>query len=171
MSEAPPAHPLSSPEPDGTTRRWFLAGGLAVVLGAGGGAIVELVRNPKHRPALPPPAPGALLAAVESERVLIADLDATTGGPPAVRRVVVAARADHAAHLHALSALVARYRRVAPGQRRRHRGSPRTLAQLRAAEQHAAVVAARRARALEGGSAALLASIAACEATHAELLR
>ena len=171
MSEAPPAHPLSSPAPDGTTRRWFLAGGLAVVLGAGGGAIVELVGNPKHRPAPPPPAPRALLAAVDAERALIADLDATTGGPPAVRRVIVAARADHAAHLHALTALATRYRRVAPGERRRHRGSPRTLAQLRTAEQHASAAAARRARTVDGGSAALLASIAACEATHAELLR
>jgi hypothetical protein len=39
------------------------------------------------------------------------------------------------------------------------------------AEQRASDAAARRADALSGGIAALLASIAACEATHAELLR
>ena len=118
----------------------------------------------------PPRAPAALLAAAETERALIADLDATTGGAPAVRRVIVAARADHAAHLHALDAILARFRPTHPA-RRRHRGTPRSAAQLRSAEQRAGADAARRASEVDAGYAALLASIAACEATHAELLR
>ena len=170
MSEATPAPPLSSAEPSGTSRRWFLAGGAATLLGAGGGAIAELLHGSTAEPAAPPPPPRALLAAAEAERALIADLDATTGGVPAVRRVIVAARADHAAHLNALTALLARFRGTSAPHKRR-RGTPHTSAQLRAAEQRASAAAAQHASELNGGYAALLASIAACEATHAELLR
>ena len=171
MSEAPPAQPLSSAEPRGTSRRWFLAGGAAIVLGGGGGAIAELLSSQDGAGTPPPPRPPqALLAAATAERALIADLDATTGGTPATRRVIVAARADHAAHLRALEALLSRFR-PAPAARRRHRGTPRTSAQLRAAEERAAHAAADRGAEMGGGYAALLASIAACEASHAELLR
>jgi hypothetical protein len=149
------------------SRRWFLAGGALVVLGAAGGAAAALLRG-----AVPlPPAPAALRAAAAAERRLIADLDATTGGSPAVRRVIVQARADHAAHLAALTRLLAGYRRPAPASAAPRGGTPRTLAQLRTAEQRAAAGAAAHAAALDGGLAALLASIAACEASHAELLR
>jgi hypothetical protein len=151
------------------SRRWFLAGGAAVLLGAGGGAAAALLRD--ESPAPPPLAPPELVAAIGAERRLIADLDATTGGTPAVRRVIVAARADHAAHLAALTRLLAGYRRAAAAAPRRVPGTPRTHAQLRRAEQRAAQAAAARAAGLSGGLAALLASISACEATHAELLR
>ena len=85
------------------------------------------------------------------------------------------ARADHVAHLRALDALVAGYGPAAKAtpaasSSRVPAGTPRTRAQLRAAEQQAASAAARRADALSGARAALLASIAACEATHADLL-
>lgn len=170
MYEPFPARPLSSAEPGGPARRWFLAAGVAALLGVSGGVIAEL--RTAHRAKTPPPPqpPEALVAAAEAERALIADLDATTGGTPDVRRVIVQARADHAAHLQALVAMLARFGHVPARQRRRPHGTPRTLAQLRAAEQRAATVAGRRASALDGGYAAVLASIAACEATHAELL-
>jgi hypothetical protein len=154
----------------GVSRRWFLGGGAAVLLGGAAGAILELLARDAVGP--PPLPPDALVAAARTERALIADLDATTGGTPDVRRVIVQARDDHAAHLQALTGLLARFRRPsAPsaGPRSR-RGEPRTQAQLRTAEQEAATAAAQRADALTGGYAALLASIAACEATHAELL-
>lgn len=101
---------------------------------------------------------------------MIADLDATTGGAPSVRRLLTAARADHAAHLSALEDLLTAYRTPSPSPSPVP-GTPRTLAQLRSAEQQAATAAGTRADASSGARAALLASIAACEASHAELLR
>ena len=152
----------------GTSRRWFLAGGAAVVLGSGAGILAGALQDESAAP--PPPAPAALLAAVAAERALIADLRATTGGTPAVRRVIVQASADHAAHLAALTRLLGGFRTPTHSPSP-PRGTPRRLAELRAAEQRASAAAAANAAQLDGGLAALLASIAACEATHAELLR
>lgn len=156
---------------EGTSRRWFLAGGAAVVLAAGGGVGAGLVLG-RHDAAEAEPAPDALVAAVEAERALIADLDATTGGEPAVRQVIAQARADHAAHLRVLRALLADYRQpvATASSSPAPRGRPRTAVDLRRSEQRASSIAARHAMTLDGPTAALLASIAACEATHAELL-
>jgi hypothetical protein len=155
----------------GTSRRWFLAGGAAALLGGGAGVAADFLHDAGPRPR--PPAPAALRAAVAAERALIADLDATTGGAPEVRRIIAAARADHVAHLAALTDLLTRYRPAphASASAPAPRGAPRTLAQLRAAEQRAAAAAAQHATALFGAQAAMLASIAASEASHAELLR
>jgi hypothetical protein len=150
-------------------RRWFLAGGVALLAGAGAGVGADLRRkDPVVRPPLPPRPPAALVAAAHAERRLLADLRVTTGGPADVRAVVEQLKADHEAHLAALTALLARYR--APSSTPAAGGTPRTPAQLRTAEQRAASTAAAHAEALHGPQAALLASIAACEATHAELL-
>lgn len=165
--------PSSPPEPGptapGTSRRWFLAGGAAVLLGGGAGVLAEVLHEGSPTPASP--APAALVSAVDAERALIAALDAMPAGAHRSRAVVAQIRADHAAHLHALRRLLATYPQPAktPG----HPGfvQPRTLGQLRGVETHAARDAAQRAAALDGAAAALLASIAACEATHAELLR
>jgi hypothetical protein len=167
MDEANP--PAAQPEADpvGLSRRWVLAGGAALVAGAAAGAIVELISA--DGPAVPPLPPAALLAAVRAERRLIADLDATTGGAPGARQVIVQARADHAAHLEALTAVLRGFRPIRTD--RPTRGRPRTLAQLHEAEATAARDAAHRAEQLSGATATLLASIAACEASHAELLR
>jgi len=186
MSDAIPPYPLSPAQPGGPARRWFLAGGAAALLGAAGGVLAGLQTG--HRattpPPPPPPPPGpprGLLAAAEAERALIADLDATTGGGSDVRGVIGQVRADHAAHLRALVALIAQFEHGPARERRREpvpsrknrrpRGTPRTLAELRAAERRAAKAAAQHAAALDGGYAAVLASVAACEATHAELLK
>lgn len=158
-----------SGDPTGTSRRWFLAGGTAVLLGGGGGVLAAFLRDSSPKP--PPPAPAALLSAIAAERTLIADLVATTGGAAAVRRVIVQAHADHVAHLAALTRLRAAFRSTSAPASPNVRGKPRTLAQLRGAEQHAAMTATRNAAALDGGLAAVLASIAACEASHAELLQ
>lgn len=166
----PAASPLAPEPAPSRSRRWFLAGGAAVVLGAGAGVAAEFARN-THAPALPPIAPGVLAAAASAERALIADLDATTGGSPEVRRVITQVRADHVAHLAALTDLLARYRKQPGHSTAPAAGAPRTLAQLNAAERAASTAAAAHAAATDAGLAALLASIAACEATHAELLR
>jgi hypothetical protein len=164
----PPSAPTYGPaepppvEPAGHhTRRWFLALGGALAVGAGvgtGAAFLHPERARKRKPPARPPADveAALDAAVAAERGLLADLDATSGGAAAVRQVIAQARADHAAHR--------------PARHKVH-GTPRTQAQLRAAETAASVTAAKRAAGLDGAVAVLLASIAACEATHAELLR
>jgi hypothetical protein len=175
--------------PRSTTRRWFLAGAAAVVLGGAGGAGAQLLhRGPR---AVRPAQPGdlrRLAAALAAEEALVRDLDATTGGTTAVRRAIVQIRADHAAHVDALRALIDRYPRAAvsaaavpsrsasaasgsASSAAAPRGTPRTQAQLVAAERHASSQAAARANALRGDLAALFASISACEATHAELLR
>jgi hypothetical protein len=165
--------PSSPPEPEpstpGTSRRWFLAGGVAVLLGGGAGVLAEVLHESAPTPASP--APAALVTAVDAERVLIAALDAMPAGVRRSGTVVAQIRADHAAHLHALRRLLTTYPR--PARRPAHPGfvQPRTLDQLRGVETYAARDAAQRAAALDGAAAALLASIAACEATHAELLR
>ncbi len=151
-------------------RRWFLVGSGAVLAGAGAGVAAELVQR---RTRTVPAPPRALVAAAAAERTLIADLDATTGGTPEVRRLITQARADHVAHLRALDALVADYGTpptASAAASSRPKGTPRTRQQLRAAEGLAATAAARRAGGFSGARAALLASIAACEATHADLL-
>jgi hypothetical protein len=144
-----------------------LASGLAVLAGGGAGVGAAFLHH--RSPHRPPAPPAELVAAAEAERRLVADLVATTGGAPDVRVVIEQATADHRAHLAVLDALLGRYRSLernaspAPG-------TPRTKAQLRAAERAAAAGAADRALRLAGREAALFASIAACEASHAELL-
>lgn len=157
-----------------------------VVLAAAGGAAGGLL--PDHRPAPPHPnpPPAELLAAAERERALIADLDATTGGTPALREVLLRARADHAAHLATFRQLLDAYDgpgntpttspgtavpSPAPSGSRQTRGTPRTAAQLRAAEEGAAALAARAAAATTGRVAVLLASVSASESSHAALIR
>jgi hypothetical protein len=154
------------------SRRWFLAGGGAVLVGAGGGVAAEFAHTGSAARLARPPA--ALIAAADAERSLIGDLDATTGGSAAVRSVVEQVRADHAAHLAAITDLLTKYRTPAASPSTPSvpvHGTPRTLAQLRSAEQRASASAAARASALDAATATLLACISACEATHAELLR
>jgi hypothetical protein len=178
MDDATNPAPRPLPEPaDHRTRRWFLAFGGALVVGAGAGTGAAFLHPVPKRKPKPPPRPPAdveaeLTAAVAAERALLADLDATSGGPPAVRQVIAQARGDHEAHLAALRgvqrSLPKPAHRPAPHE---IAGTPRTQAQLRTAETSASAAAAMRAAVLDGALAALFASIAACEATHAELLR
>ena len=154
------------PAPPRHTRRWILAGGLAILAGGGAGVGAAFLRHrPKHRPPAPPE---LLLAAAEAERRLIADLVATTGGSAEVRVVIAQATANHRAHLAVLEGLLGHY---APPSTAASRvpGTPLTKAQLRTAEQAASGTAAARALRLSGRESALFASIAACEASHAEL--
>jgi hypothetical protein len=163
-------------QPQRRTRRWFLVSGAAVLVGAGGGVAADLAQH-RRRPRQRPVAPAELRAAVAAERALVADLDATTGGGAQVRALLTQLRADHAAHLSALTGLVATYGAAGASAGASASAAPpapgvaRSVAQLRAAEQQASAAAADRAARLAGAHAALLASIAACEASHADLLR
>jgi hypothetical protein len=151
------------------SRRGVLIGALAVLAGAGGGVAAGLVRplHPHHRGK---PAPTDLVDALAAERALIARLQVRAGRNPALNATFAALIADHAAHATALTAALREY---APAKATRP--APVTRApskqQQRSAEATAAARAAKRAARLRGSDAALLASIAACEASHAEALR
>ena len=162
----------STHRPSRTSRRGFLVGTGLAVLGAGGGVTAGMLVN-RSPDEVDVPNPQTLLAAAEAERTLIAGIDAALAAQSSLRPVLRQVRADHAAHLAALSAAVA----VATGNASPS-GSPTRVRPptapgrdlLRSAETAAAGAAAKRALTLTGRDAALLASISACEATHAELL-
>jgi hypothetical protein len=153
----------------GVSRRSLLIGGVAVALAAGGGVAVGALQHvDSGKAGIPPPAD--LVAALAAERDLIASIDATTGGVASVRAALRVIRADHAAHQEALEAALAGYRRAPSDAASTARATALDVAGLIAAEQQASQHTSTRATALTGREATLLASIAACEATHAELL-
>jgi hypothetical protein len=169
----PPGDGRPGRHPGGTglPRRWFLAGGAAVVVGGGAGVGVGLLRS-ESKP-MPVPAPRALRDAIDAEQHLLALAAAALRRDPTLRAELAALTADHTAHLRALRAALTSYDRPAPTPTR----TPTTLgstssvrAQLRAAERAAAATAAARAERLVGPPATVLASISACESTHVELL-
>jgi hypothetical protein len=155
------------------SRRGFVLATGAVLAAAGGGAAAALA---KHRPSETPTAPvspSVLLDAVAAESRLIAAIDAAHDAT-----ALSHLRADHVAHREALRGAVqlalgaANVPATAPSTGSSSPASPRlSLTQLRALETAAASAAAAAAAQLTGANAALLASIAACEASHAELLR
>lgn len=169
-------------QPDGAggpSRRAFLiAGGTAVVAGAGAGVGIEFTRHePGPRTATPPtPPPAELVNALAAERDLIAALDASIPTAPQLRERLTRIRADHAEHERALAAAVrlAAGPSVRPAVPPSASGTPAAAAtgaaELAGSERGAAQAAAARAARLTGRDAVLLASIAACEASHAELL-
>jgi hypothetical protein len=135
-----------------------------VVLGAGAGVGYSFwrTRNPAPRVA-----PKPLLDAARAERDLVATLDSAMARFPDQVALLRQLRADHAAHSAALDAAV----REHTGRLPTHAAAVAAKGHLIDTERTASGAAARRAAALEGSDAALLASIAACEATHVELLR
>jgi hypothetical protein len=146
------------------------------VLGAGGGVATEL-RRPKPRKKTPVPPPAVLVAALAAERALLTSLDVSLAASPSSRELLTQLRTDHLAHEQALLAAIAQASdpdaRPSPSATPTTpitRPQPLTTARLRSAEQLASGQAADRAAQLTGRNATLLASIAACEATHAELL-
>ncbi|HLY32895.1 MAG TPA: hypothetical protein VKQ07_00055 [Jatrophihabitantaceae bacterium] len=150
------------------SRRAVLVGTAAVVLGAGGGvAAGELRRLHPHHSGIP--APADLVAALSAEWTLIARVEYAVARGSVAHGAVAAIRADHGAHA---DALVAALRDYAPAQvpTAPVQTAPASRLQLRAAESAAATRAAAAAARLDGRVAVLLASIAASEASHAEVL-
>lgn len=160
------------------TRRGFLLGsGIVVAAAAGGGVALGLSTSSGHEGHDDPfiaHVPAELIAARDAESALLATLDATIAGArPATVRLLRAIRADHAAHVAAIrsSIATAAYPATVPRPSSTPAsGRPASGPALRAAESRAARAAAARAARLTGAPAALLASIAASEAAHAELL-
>ena len=150
------------------SRRWFLAGGTAVLIGAGAGVAADFVHG-APTPAAPEQAPAALRAARADEQALLAAVRRARADGSLTRDLAELLISDHEAHLAALTAALAGYAKsgrsgAGPTAGRADRAS------LRALEHRASHTAAERAARLSGPSAALLASIAACEATHAQVL-
>lgn len=176
-----PAPPEPSPPgPTAPSRRALLiGGGVALVAAGGGGVAVGVAGSSQHSPQKQPfvaHLAADLTAAVAAEHVLLATLDAAVAhAHGSAKRVLRAIRDDHAEHLAALTAAVRDDAFPAPVPKSSTSAPAPPSGKLRAAdirkiEQRAARAAAARAMRLSGRDAALLASIAASEATHAELL-
>lgn len=160
----------STAGPRPSRRTFVVAGGFALVLGAGGSGLAEVLRRTSRVTGRPQPPP-ALVAAVAAEEERIAAVDAALAAEPSLRAALQPIRANHLAHAQALRSLLPRS--SGPSVARSTTPPPPPApgrAALRSAESAASRAAAARALQLTGGAATLLASIAACEATHAELL-
>jgi hypothetical protein len=157
------------------TRRWFLAAGGAVVVGAGAGVGADLLR---HRPRpIPHPPPQVFVDALVTEQRLLASVSSTGRNQPSLAPRLGQLRRDHRAHVAALRAALAPYDRPTRAARRRALASASPIADtseaLADAERAAAGRAAERASRLAAADAVmatLFASIAACETTHVHVL-
>jgi hypothetical protein len=109
-----------------------------------------------------------LADAVAQEVSLIAIIDAVTDASPANAALLKQLRADHAEHERVLRSLIPAG--SAPLRLPAVSMAPATVSIVRSTEQRASQVAAAAAGSSEGATAVLLACIAACEASHAELL-
>src|SRR5690242_9563617 len=181
MDERPFPHgPLPQAPP---SRRGFVAVGVLAVAAAGGGVWLATSADDGNGGSAPPSVSRELPAAAAAERDLVATVDAALKHAHGAHRgALQTVRADHLAHLKAIEAAIAdalypnapssaaasasasASSSTSPGA-----GKVR-IADVRAAGQRAAGAGSDRAARLTGRAAVLLASIAACEATHAELL-
>lgn len=175
MDERPfPHRPLPQPPP---SRRGFVVVGALAVLAAGAGMWRALDTGNGGSGPLSPAVSAGLRAAADTERALIASADSASKHAGSHGAALRAVRADHVQHLAAIEALIAdlSYPVPASSPSSEHTSAapaPRAvkIADVRAGETAASRTAAQRAAASSGRAAVLLASIAACEATHAELL-
>jgi hypothetical protein len=153
-------------------RAVLISAGTLVLAGAAGVSAATLAPL-RHRVVPSPPA--SLKAALDAEETLIAGIDAarTAGAPDAATRQLLAqVRADHVEHRRVHSAMIgaAIGASYAPTPSARPPGTAPDRKALRRAEQQAARDGASRAAGMRGERAARLASIAACETSHAVLL-
>jgi hypothetical protein len=151
------------------SRRTVLISGVAaVVAGAAGGGTYAAIR-PVGRARRPAP-PADLVAALSAEADLIAAVDAAIAADGSLRTELTGVRSDHVAHQLVLRAALADYAPAPVPSPSSPLATAPTRAALRTGEARAAADAAARASRLTGRVAAVLASVSACEATHAELL-
>ena len=155
----------AKPPPPPSRRLVLSAAGFAALAAAGGvGYSFWRTRNPVHHY---PPA--ALVAAAQAEHALLAYLDTVVQNLPSQRALLLQLRRDHAAHATALDAALTAYSRRPNSREQLH--ATTDMQGVRTVERGASRRAAQQAAQLQGEHAVLLASIAACEATHVELLR
>jgi hypothetical protein len=155
-------------------RAWLGSAGL-LAAAAAGGALVALIR-PDAVSGHPPGAPGWLPAALAREQQLLHGIDAAIRADPTLGVRLTPLRADHTAHLQLLQGLSSRYGPTPAGgsgssaTRPTPTPTPTGVAGVLRAELAASRATAAAALTAAGGDAGLLASIAACEATHAVVL-
>jgi len=155
----------AKPPPPPSRRLVLGTAGVAAFAAAGGvGYSLWRTRHPVHH--YPPP---VLVAAAAAEHALVAYLDAALRNLPSQRDVLLQLRRDHITHATALDAALTAYSRMPSSRQPLH--AALDLTGVRTVERAASQRAARQAGELLGEHAVLLASIAACEATHLELLR
>jgi len=119
----------------------------------------------------PTPTDRLLAAAAARERALLAAYDDVLARHPDLAARLSPYREDHAAHLQAVEPGAVVSATVAPSAARTPRPTQVALRRrLRVLEQEAADTYARAAVGAPAEHAALLASLAACEASHADLL-
>lgn len=157
----------------------MLASRRQVLVGSVVGAVTALTgacdlrgdgRPPAAGPA-PRPTDRLVAAAAARERALLAAYDEVLARHPDLATRLSPYREDHAAHLHALEPGAVVSATVTPSARRTPPKAAAALrARLRVLEQEAADTYARAAVGAPDEHAQLLASLAACEASHADLL-
>jgi hypothetical protein len=166
------------------TRRALLASGAALIVGGAAGVAFQISGSAIDGTPVQPAPPPELVAAAASESALLSAIDGALAHDPSLRSLLAGVRADHVAHQAVLRAALGAYARTAGVSTAANASPSASLAptmptptptqlsrnQLRALELKAAATASRHARALSGPDAAVLASISACEASHAELL-
>ena len=157
------------------SRRAWLGSAGVIAAAAAGGALVALVR-PDPVSGHPPGAPDWLPAALAREEQLLDGLDAAIRADPTLRVRLAPLRADHTAHLQVLQDVSSRYGPT-PAKSKSSGSSaptsvpaPTAVLGVRRAELAASRATAAAALTAVGGNAGLLASIAACEATHVAVL-
>jgi hypothetical protein len=160
------------------TRRRLLAG-VGVLAAAAGGAVIGALTassgdSDSAKRSAPRP-PGPLLSALERERALLTAVRAAAGNA-ALASVTGPLMADHTEHEATLRGLLATYSTSSASRSASESSSPppaapTSVAALRQAEGAAAEAAAAESAAASGALAAVLASISACEASHAAWLR
>jgi hypothetical protein len=173
MSDQPAPVPIPT-VPQGETaeaqpaRRTFLLGsGFAVAAGATIGVVIGSAVH-KSEASAPPAPPQTLVDAIAHEVTLIALIDAVANPSADLKRSLDQARADHVEHERVLRGMLPYG--TSPVTITSPTMAPATVAAVRSAETRAAQVAAKSAAGATGSTAALLACISACEASHAELL-
>jgi hypothetical protein len=163
----------------GQSRRSLLRAGATVVVAGGVGVVAGCTGEPPA-PAAPDPITVALTALLKSEQALLASYDAAIGGHSQLGDRLSGVRADHAAHVKALSALLARREPdPSPSPSTAHAPADNSLGsgssssarqQLATLERQQATAASAGCMAASGDEAALLASLAAAETSHVEVL-
>jgi mannose-1-phosphate guanylyltransferase len=153
---------------------------LTVVGAAGIGSVVAALAElpARHRrgdglasiaPSARTTAPAALVTALAREQQLIARTVLARTAQPA-DPVLAALITDHQAHAAAIAAAIGAASAGRAPTSSATPTTPPTAAELKASEQAAHDAAAAESATVRGAAAVLLASIAACEAGHVELL-
>jgi hypothetical protein len=158
----------------GHKRRTLLAAGVGVITAPAGCGLAD-----KNEPAPPPPAADPLRPALDETLALVATYDRVMLAQPGLAARLAPLAADHRAHVAELARTIGTGAPSAAGpppSASAPTTAPSTapaaaLTELRAAELAAQRNADQACRRAPATRAALLGSIAACRATHAEALR